>query len=156
MTDNLLLNGGGEDEVNDWTIETGIIESLEALECGGVNPNSGDMYLAVGGLCDGNETAYSEVFQLVDVSDYSVLIDQAEVEVVFGGYLSDFGGSDLPTMHLEYLDDTDPGARWRSAMGLSKFPDNIDTVEALKRRMKTETDAEVIKHLKKSLKKLTD
>lgn len=104
LTENLLLNPGGESGVVNWTIETGIIESLGAGECNGVNPNSGERYFAVGGLCDGNETPYSEVYQEIDVSGLAALIDGGSVETVFGGFLSDYSGSDQPTMNLEYLD----------------------------------------------------
>ena len=106
LTANLMLNEGAEDGINDWIIETGIIESLTNGECNGIAPHSGTYYFAVGGLCDGNETAYSEVFQKMDVSTYSTEID-AGSDVLFGGYLSNFGGSDQPTMNLEYLDASD-------------------------------------------------
>ena len=107
FTANLLLNGDGENGINNWTIETGIIESLGPGECNGVNPFSGNQYLAVGGLCDGNETTYSEVYQIIDISSEATHIDNGYVEVLMDGYLSNFGGNDEPTFSIEYLDDMD-------------------------------------------------
>jgi hypothetical protein len=107
ITANLLLNPGGEDATNNWTVQTGSIESLGSGECAGTSPHSGSKYLAVGGLCDGNETSYSEAYQDVDVSAFSTSIDNGNAEVVFGGFLSNFSGSDQPTMNLEYLDSGD-------------------------------------------------
>ena len=104
LSPNLLLNPDAENGISNWTIETGIIESLSAGECNGVNPNNGSFYFAVGGLCDGNETAYSEVYQTVDVEDYANKIDQGMGEAIFGGYLSNYNGSDVPAMSLEFLD----------------------------------------------------
>jgi hypothetical protein len=105
LSDNLLLNPDAENGVNNWTIETGIIESLSDGECAGEAPHSGTFYFAVGGLCDGNETAYSEVYQNVNVGDFADKIDEGMSEAIFGGYLSNFSGSDVPTMSLEFLDD---------------------------------------------------
>ena len=93
--------------VNNWIVETGVIESLTATECNGINPFSGNKYLAVGGLCDGNETAYSEVYQIIDISSEATLIDNGTVEVLIDGYLSNFGGNDQPTFEVEYLDELD-------------------------------------------------
>ncbi len=104
LTDNLLLNAGAEDGVNDWTVETGVIESLTDGECNGEAPYSGTYYFAVGGLCDGNETDFSEVFQTIDVENYADKIDQGISEAFFGGYLSNYSGSDEPSMKLDFLD----------------------------------------------------
>ena len=107
LTANLVINPGGENDEANWTIETGIIESLGPGECNGVNPYSGNKYFAVGGLCDGNETSYSEVYQEINVSSYASDIDGGLVEAIFGGYLSNYNGNDQPTMQLEFLDDAD-------------------------------------------------
>ena len=104
LTDNLVSNGGGENGTTDWQITIGSIESLTAGECAGVNPRSGTYYLAVGGLCSGNETPYSEAYQNIDVSSFSDSIDTGSKKVIFGGYLSNYAGNDQPTMNLEFLD----------------------------------------------------
>jgi calcineurin-like phosphoesterase family protein/purple acid phosphatase-like protein/type IX secretion system substrate protein len=107
LSPNLIANPDAENGVNNWTIETGIIESLSDGQCAGEAPHTGIFYFAVGGLCDGNETAYSEVYQTVDVSAYADKIDQGMGEAIFGGYLSNYSGSDMPAMSLEFLDAND-------------------------------------------------
>ncbi len=104
LSDNLLSNPDAENGVTDWVVETGVIESLMDGECAGEAPYNGTYYFAVGGLCDGNETAFSEVYQTVNVEDFAVKIDQGMSEALFGGYLSNFSGSDEPAMSLEFLD----------------------------------------------------
>lgn len=103
---NLLLNPGGENGINNWIQVTGTIESLGAGECNGTNPHSGNKYLAVGGLCDGNETSYSEYYQLIGVTANAAEVDAGNMGVIFGGYLSDYSGSDQPTMHLVFISDS--------------------------------------------------
>jgi hypothetical protein len=104
LSQNLLLNPGAESGVNNWSITTGIIESLTDGECGGEAPNNGTFYFAVGGLCDGNETDFSEVFQTVSVTGFAGQIDAGNGEAVFGGHLSNFSGSDRPAMNIDFLD----------------------------------------------------
>jgi hypothetical protein len=103
LSQNLLLNPGAENGVSNWSITTGIIESLTDGKCGGEAPNSGTFYFAVGGLCDGNETSFSEVFQTVSVAGFAGQIDAGTGEAAFGGYLSNFSGTDRPAMNTEFL-----------------------------------------------------
>ncbi len=100
---NLLANPGGESGVASWTVEDGIVESLGPDECDGTTPHSGDYYLAVGGLC--TESAYALAVQIIDVADSAEVIDNSEAEMVFGGFLSNWGGSDLPEMRLIFQDE---------------------------------------------------
>ncbi len=97
---NLLLNGGAEDGVTGWTEVAGSFESIASGECAGNNAYSGSRLFAVGGVCDPN--AYGEGYQDVDVSSFSGLIDQDSAEVYFGGYLSDYSGSDIPEFKIEF------------------------------------------------------
>ena len=100
---NLLSNGDAENGVLSWIVETGIFESLEALECNGVEPHSGDYYFSVGGLCETAE--YAEVYQDADVNEYFGCIDAGDASVRFSGFLSDWGGDDQPEMHLLFIDE---------------------------------------------------
>ncbi len=100
---NQLNNGGGEDGTNGWSVTTGNIESLTSGACDGIAPRSGNAYLAVGGLCDGNETAYSEAYQQVAVGAFADAIAAGTAMADFGGYLSNFSGSDRPALRLDYL-----------------------------------------------------
>lgn len=104
LSANLLLNPEAEDGVNSWITTTGIIESLTEGECNGIAPNRGNFYFAVGGLCNGNETPFSEVYQPVSLAGFSGVINSENAEVVFGGYLSNFSGSDQPEIKLDFLD----------------------------------------------------
>lgn len=100
---NLLQNPGGESDIDNWTVTAGYMESLEAYECDGAAPHSGDYYFAVGALC--NEAAYAEAYQEVDVSEFSDCIDSDLAFADFGGYLSNWGGSDHPEMTMVFLND---------------------------------------------------
>ena len=101
-SDNLIINPGGELGTDSWTVTEGYMESLEAYVCDGIEPHSGDYYFIVGALCE--TASYSEVFQQVDVSEYADCIDQNLAYVNYGGYLSDWGGSDHPEMTIAFID----------------------------------------------------
>ncbi|MFK7810579.1 MAG: fibronectin type III domain-containing protein [Saprospiraceae bacterium] len=142
LTANLLSNEGAENGINNWTTTTGIIESLGAGECNGISPRTGAKYFAVGGLCDGNETNFSEVFQNIDVSSMSTEIDGGDVSVLLGGYLSNFNGSDQPTMQLEYLNNVDVllgsssvltslASSWTKVEANEAVPENTRTIKVI-------------------------
>lgn len=99
---NLILNQGAENGMTDWTITLGIAESLNALQCAGINPYIGSKYFAIGGLCDHSDTGI--VVQNIDVTSYAAMIDAASLPVNFGGHLSDYGGVDLPEMRILFYD----------------------------------------------------
>ena len=101
-SDNLLLNAGAEDGVNNWTEVTGSFESIASGECAGNNAHSGSRLFAVGGVCDPN--AYAEGYQDIDISSYATMIDVDSAEIYFGGYLSDYSGSDIPEFKIEFYD----------------------------------------------------
>ncbi len=99
---NLLLNPGAENELDHWTIVEGVVESLESGECNGVSPRSGAKYFAVGGLCEHSDLGV--LIQNIDVNAYADSIDTGMFPVIFGGYLSNYSGSDLPEMKITFLD----------------------------------------------------
>ena len=102
--DNLLVNPGGEEGLDGWTVTEGVAESLTAGECNGVNPFAGDRYFAVGGLC--TESDLARMHQDVDVSAWADSID-AGVQVAYAeAMLSDWSGADIPAMRLVFLDET--------------------------------------------------
>ena len=105
ISPNLLVNSGAENDLENWEIESGIVEALEAQICDGVNPHSGNKYFVVGGLCEHSDEAIA--FQNVDVSSYMDSIDAPLFSVNFGGYLSNFSGTDLPEMKVVFLDETE-------------------------------------------------
>lgn len=100
---NLLLNPGAENDLEHWTITEGVVEALSSGVCDGVAPNSGEKYFIVGGLCEHSDVARAT--QNIDVSTYADSIDTGIFPVHFGGYLSNWGGSDLPEMKLVFLDE---------------------------------------------------
>ena len=100
---NLLANPGAEDDINGWTVVEGVFEALEASVCNGVLPYSGNKYFAVGGLCDHSEIG--RAVQNIDLSAYVDSIDAGGFLVNFGGYLSNYSGSDLPEMRVIFLDE---------------------------------------------------
>ncbi len=103
-TDNLLLNPGAENGTDYWTVHEGYLESLEAYECDGVEPHSGEYYFSVGGIC--NSAGYSEASQSIDVIEYADCINEGLTQAHFGGYLSNWGGSDHPEMQMIFLDES--------------------------------------------------
>ena len=102
-SENMLINPGAEEGTLGWVVTEGYMESLEAYTCDGIEPHSGDYYFIVGALC--NTASYSEAYQEVDVSQYTDCIDQDLAYVNYGGYLSDWGGSDYPEMTLAFMDE---------------------------------------------------
>ena len=99
---NLLLNGGAEDSLTQWTIIEGVMESLSDGLCDGISPHSGNKYFIVGGLCEHSEVGKG--IQNIDVSSFADSIDTGNFLANFGGYLSNFSGQDLPEMRLIFLD----------------------------------------------------
>ena len=102
-SDNLLINPGAEAGLEGWNVTQGYMESLEAYVCDGVEPHSGNYYFIVGALC--NTATYAEAYQEVDISEYADCIDQNLAYANYGGYLSDWGGSDYPEMTIVFIDE---------------------------------------------------
>ena len=100
-TPNLLLNPGAENGTSNWIVAEGIFESLEEYECNGIVPHSGEYYFCVGGLC--TESDYAEVYQNIDISEFSDCIDDSGASTVFGGFLANWSGWDEPEMHITFL-----------------------------------------------------
>lgn len=104
LTPNLLLNPGAENNLEHWKVTEGIVETLKSEVCDGISPYNGDQYFVVGGLCEHSKVG--RLIQNVDVSFKSPSINAGLVSANFGGYLSDFAGSDQPQMKLIFLDKT--------------------------------------------------
>ena len=102
-SDNLLFNPGAELGTEGWHVIEGYMESLEAYVCDGIEPHSGDYYFIVGALC--NTVSYSEAYQEIDLFNYEDCIDQGLAYANYGGYLSDWGGSDHPEMAIAFIDE---------------------------------------------------
>ena len=100
---NLLSNPGAENGIAGWIVQEGVFESLEEYECNGITPHSGQYYYCVGGLCI--ESMYAEVFQVIDISEYSGCIDDSGASARFGGFLSNWSGWDQPEMYIAFLDE---------------------------------------------------
>ena len=103
-TDNLLLNPDAENGTDYWTVHEGYLESLEAYECDGVEPHSGEYYFSAGGIC--NSAGYSEASQSIDVIEYADCINEGLTQAHFGGYLSNYSGSDHPEMQMIFFDES--------------------------------------------------
>lgn len=100
---NLLQNPGAENDLENWTIVQGVVEALTSGTCNGVAPHSGDQYFAVGGLCEHSAVAIAT--QSVDVTAYQDSIATGNYMAEFGGYLSNYSGSDRPEMKLIFQDE---------------------------------------------------
>lgn len=104
--ENLLLNPGAEDDLDNWTIEQGTAASMLAGDCNGTDPYTGNRYFAVGGLCEADSLP-GILTQLIDVSAYQDSIATGDFEVSYGAYMSNWAGDDLPEMRLYFLDDSE-------------------------------------------------
>jgi hypothetical protein len=102
VTDELLVNTGAEDGLNNWTLLEGGLESLTDGECNGVEPHTGDYYFAIGGICE--ETPFGWARQSVDVSSYTKEIDSGVVWARFGGWMRNYSGSDNPAIGIVFED----------------------------------------------------
>ena len=102
-SENLLINPDAEAGILGWTVTEGYMESLEAYTCDGIEPYNGDYYFIVGALC--NTEDYAEAYQTININEYSECIDDGLAYVNYGGYLSDWGGSDHPEMKIVFIDE---------------------------------------------------
>ena len=99
-----LVPAGAEEGTVNWTQVSGSFEAIMSGECAGNNSHSGNFLYAVGGVCDPN--AYGEGYQEVSLLAYENSIDNDGAYLNFGGYLSDYSGSDVPEFKIEFYDAT--------------------------------------------------
>ena len=104
LSENLLLNPGAENGTENWNETSGSFESILSGECEGNDARSGSYLFAVGGVCDPN--AYGEGYQEVSIDAFAADIDNDAAYVKFGGYLSDYSGSDIPALKLAFYDNS--------------------------------------------------
>ena len=104
LSENLLLNPGAENGTENWNETSGSFESILSGECEGNDALSGSYLFAVGGVCDPN--AYGEGYQEVSIDAFAADIDNDAAYVKFGGYLSDYSGSDIPALKLAFYDNS--------------------------------------------------
>ena len=74
-------------------------------ECNGETPYAGDRYFSVGGLCQSAE--YGSATQTIDISDYSEYIDAGTTAAIYGAYMDNWGGDDIPAVALQFYDNYD-------------------------------------------------
>jgi hypothetical protein len=101
LSANLVLNPGAESGIVNWQVTIGVIESLNPLQCAGINPYAGVKYFAVGALCV--EHPFASAFQNIEVSTYAQPIDSGNVLVNYGAYLADYANTDEPSFALQFL-----------------------------------------------------
>ena len=104
LSENLLLNSGAENGTENWNETSGSFESILSGECAGNDAHSGSYLFAVGGVCEPN--AYGEGYQEVYIDAFAADIDNNSAYVKFGGYLSDYSGSDIPAFKLAFYDNS--------------------------------------------------
>lgn len=103
LTQNLLLNEGAEGGTNSWIETAGSFEAITSGQCAGNNAHSGAKLFAVGGVCEDN--AYGEGYQEIDLSAFAAPITAGITTAHFGGYLSDYNGTDRPEFRLDFMDN---------------------------------------------------
>jgi hypothetical protein len=101
LSTNLVSNPGAENGITGWTATTGVIESLNPLECAGINPYQGQKYFAVGALCV--EYAFASAYQDLNTTPYASMIDEGNVIVQYGAYMADYANTDEPALALQFI-----------------------------------------------------
>ena len=101
LTTNMVTNPGAETGINGWSTTIGVIESLNPLECAGINPYQGAKYFAVGALCV--EYPFASAYQDLNVAAHAALIDANDVLVNYGAYLADYANTDEPSFALQFF-----------------------------------------------------
>ena len=101
LTTNLVVNPGAESGIGNWTTTIGVLESLNPLECAGINPYAGAKYFAVGALCV--EYPFASAYQDLNIASHAALIDAGEVLVHYGAYMADYANTDEPSLALQFL-----------------------------------------------------
>ncbi|MCE4564758.1 metallophosphoesterase family protein [Maribellus sp. CM-23] len=99
---NLLKNPGAENGLESWQTIQGVVEALAEGECDGISPYNGQKYFIVGGLC--NSSAVAKASQYVDVSSFADSVKTGNFNVNYGGYLSNYNGSDRPELKVIFYD----------------------------------------------------
>ncbi len=99
---NLISNPGAENGMTNWTIAEGTVEALTNGQCGGIAPFSGAKYFAVGGICNGTETAVGRCVQNIDVSSYATNIDTGNLQANFGAAMRDWESLDIPQIKIYF------------------------------------------------------
>ena len=103
VSNNLLLNSGAENDLDNWEIVEGVVEALEEGVCDGLSPYSGGKYFIAGGLCEHSEVG--RAIQKVDINMYADSIDAGAMICTYGGFLSNFSGNDLPEIDIAFIDE---------------------------------------------------
>jgi len=139
-TPNLLTNAGAEAGVIGWVVLAPPLEALEEGECGTDVPAAGgSSFFAVGGVCAG-EGAYGEAMQVIGIEAFAPAVDTGELTAIFGGFMRNRSGSDLPESWLVFRDDggilietteklSNPTAAWITKLALAPVPIGTRTVE---------------------------
>lgn len=102
ISGNLVLNGGAENGITNWT---GDIESIENANCSSVLPFEGNSNFAVGGVCE-NESAVGFAEQIIDLTAYSTDVDNDLLSIQFSAFMRNYSGSDIPEVYCEFYDAT--------------------------------------------------
>ncbi len=102
---NLILNAGAENDIEHWTIEEGIVESLEPYQCRGSKPYEGERYFTVGGVCE--NSPFASMSQTIPIHNLAENIDNNNLNVLFGAYLSNWKSEDTPEIILYFKNNYD-------------------------------------------------
>lgn len=135
-SDNLVLNGGAENGISNWTIETGVVEANASGDCSGVTAQSGDYYFAVGGICQHSDIG--QAAQTVDLSEYSADIELGTAKLELMAQMRDWNGSDVPQAWVDIYDAeqnliasseliSNASSSWTNLTTLLDLPNNAAT-----------------------------
>jgi len=97
---NLLVNSGAEDGLAHWTIVQGDPSSAQGGR-GFPDPKGGQSFFWAG------NSGFSSMFQTVDISNFSSMVDSDSAFLLAGGWVRDYLGRDMPRLRVEALDAGD-------------------------------------------------
>ena len=102
-TANLLENPSAESGLAGWNVKTGAAVATNKASCNRVTyaPKAGSSLFMMG-LCD-QKVDESWLYQDIDISSHSEVVDQGKALVNFGAYLRTKGNGDIPSVWVSFL-----------------------------------------------------
>ncbi|ARU56751.1 metallophosphoesterase [Oleiphilus messinensis] len=101
-SDNLVQNGGAEQGLEHWTVDTGVVEANLSNECNGVPAQSGERYFVLGGLCEHSDVGQAS--QSISLSEFQSEIADGDAVIEVSAFLRDWSGNDIPEAWVEVYD----------------------------------------------------
>lgn len=104
-SNNLLSNGGAENNMTSWTRSAGYMQAITPAQNSGTDAYIGSYYFAGGGFGGTASSGTDSMYQDVDMSSYASRIDQGSAVVRYSAAMRGWEGqTDTPSMYIEFYD----------------------------------------------------